>query len=105
MAHSTPIKSYLDAGIQFAEMSRKQAEQLVQSLVKAGEVRRKDAEHLVQSFVERSRETTERLSSIVQGEVAKQLKAMTARFDELETRLEAMAPAVRSGIVSPATAS
>jgi polyhydroxyalkanoate synthesis regulator phasin len=85
------LKSYIDAGVQFTEMSKKQAEALVRSLVKSGEVRRKDAEQLVQSLVARGKETTDRISETVQEEVAKQMKAFSARFDDLEGVVESLA--------------
>ena len=71
------IKSYLEAGVQFTEMSKKQAESLVKALVKSGDVRRKDAEELVQSLVARGRETTEKISALVHSEVAKQMAALS----------------------------
>lgn len=97
---NTTIKDYVDAGVQFTEMSRKQAETLVKSLVKAGEVRRKDAEQLVQSLLTRGKETTDRLSTAVQAEVAKQMKAFSIRFDELEGLVESLAASV--GVTKPA---
>jgi polyhydroxyalkanoate synthesis regulator phasin len=87
------IKSYLEAGLQFTEMSKKQAEVLVKSLVKSGEVKRKDAEKLAQEFVDRSRETAEHLAAVVQIEVAKQMAALSARLDELERSLKGSSPA------------
>ena len=96
MANST-LKNYLEAGMQFTEMSKKQAEAFVSNLVQSGDVRRKDAERMVESVIRRSRETSERLAAVVQAEVAKQLKAFSARFDEVEQRVEAMAASVIGG--------
>ena len=90
MANST-IKKFLDAGVQFTEMSRKQAEGLVKSLVKSGELQRKDAEKVVGQLLERGRETTERVAQLVQAEVSKQVSAFSERFDEVEDRVEALA--------------
>jgi polyhydroxyalkanoate synthesis regulator phasin len=90
MANSS-IKKFLDAGVQFTEMSKQQAEGLVKSLVKGGEVRRKDAEHLVESLLSRGRDTTEKVAAMVQAEVAQQVAALTGRFEELEHRIESLA--------------
>ena len=84
----SPIKKFLDAGLQFTEMSRQQAESLVKSLVKAGEVRRKEADELVQTLIERSRETSEHISALVQQEVSKQMAALASQFEEIEARVE-----------------
>lgn len=96
MAKST-IKSYIEAGAQYTEMPRQQAEALVKSLVKSGDVRRRDAEQLLQTMLSRGRETTDRMSTAVQAEVAKQVKALSERFDEIETRLELLAASIKSG--------
>ena len=87
----SPIQKFLDAGVQFTDLSRKQAEGLVRSLVKSGDVRRKDAEQMVQTLVDRGRDTTERIASMVQQEVARQFAAFSEQFDELEDKIEAIA--------------
>ncbi|MGB7880002.1 MAG: hypothetical protein WBL31_14665, partial [Ilumatobacteraceae bacterium] len=56
------LQRLVDAGVEFTDISRKQAESIVQSMVKAGEVRRSDAEKAVQTLLDRGRETSERLS-------------------------------------------
>ena len=96
------IKSYVEAGAQFTEMSRQQAEAVVKRLVKSGDVRRRDTEHMVQTMLIRGRETTDRISAIVQTEVAKQLKALSERFEDVEGRLESLATSIRGGIVGAA---
>lgn len=82
------LQRLLDAGVEFTNLSRKQAESIVSSLVKAGEVRRADAEQAVQDLLARGRETTDRLADSVQREVSKQIEWMSGRFDELEERFE-----------------
>jgi polyhydroxyalkanoate synthesis regulator phasin len=96
------IKSYVEAGAQFTEMSRQQAEAVVKHLVKSGDIRRREAEQMLQAMLSRGRDTTDRISALVQTEVAKQLKAMSARFDEVEARLESLASSVTGGIVAVA---
>ena len=93
---SSSIQKFLDAGVQFTDMTRKQAESLVKSLVQNGELRRKDAEKTVQDLVERGRDTSEKLNARIEAEVNKQVKAARARFDDLEGRVESLAEQVRS---------
>ncbi|MFK7918431.1 MAG: hypothetical protein AB8G14_10165, partial [Ilumatobacter sp.] len=76
MAQSS-LQRLLDAGVQFGEMSRKQAEGVVRQLVKAGDVQRRDTEKLVASLVERGKDTSDRLSDIIQREVSKQVSWMS----------------------------
>ena len=92
------IKSYLEAGVQFTEMSKKQAEALVKALVKSGDVRRKDAEELVQSLVACGRETTEKISALVHSEVAKQMAALSDRFDDVEGRIESLTVSLKHNL-------
>ena len=51
MAKNT-LQKLLNAGVQFTEMSRQQAESAVKTMVKAGEVRRSDAEAIIQQLIE-----------------------------------------------------
>ena len=88
MATST-IQRLLDAGVQFGEMSRRQAESVVRQLVKAGEVQRRDAEKLIGDLVDRGRTGSEKLADLIQREVSKQVGWMSDRFDELEDRIVA----------------
>jgi polyhydroxyalkanoate synthesis regulator phasin len=88
---NTTVQRIVDAGADFSDMSRKQAESIVKALVKAGEVRRADAEKAVQTIVDRSRETSDRLGDNVQREVSKQMTWLSERFDELEDRFEELA--------------
>jgi polyhydroxyalkanoate synthesis regulator phasin len=95
MAKST-LKSYIEAGAQFTEMPRQQAEVFVKGLVKSGDIRRRDAEQLLQTLLSRGRETTDRVAALVQAEVAKQMTALAERFDDIEGRVESMAASMRS---------
>ena len=63
MARHALIKQYLDAGIQFTQMTRERAEAIVKDLVEDGEVRRKQASRMVDDLVERSRGPTSSSSS------------------------------------------
>jgi polyhydroxyalkanoate synthesis regulator phasin len=97
MAKST-LKSYIEAGAQFTEMPRQQAEAFVKTLVKSGDIRRRDAEQLLQTLLSRGRETSDRIATLVQAEVAKQVGALSERFDGLEGRLETLALSIKVGI-------
>src|SRR4249919_326525 len=91
MKGSDTLKRLLDSGVEFTDMSQKNAEKIVSDFVKAGELRRKDAETVVQHLVERGRESTEHFVSLVQAEVSKQLARFANRLDELEAQLEGVA--------------
>ena len=87
MAKNT-LMQLLESGVQFTQMSRKQAEATVKGLVKAGEVRRSEAEATVQEMLERGRATATQVAEAVQAEVAKQLGWLASRVDDLEDQLE-----------------
>jgi polyhydroxyalkanoate synthesis regulator phasin len=89
MAKSS-IKKFIEAGVQFSEMSRDKAEEIVRKMVKSGDLRAKDAEQTIQTLVDRGRETTERIAAGVQAEVAKQLAVLQTQFELLESKLESL---------------
>ena len=91
----SPIKKFLEAGVQLSDVSRKQAEAVVKTLVKAGEVRRKDGEELVQTLIERGRETSEHIAAAIQKEVAKQVDALKAQFEGVEARVDELSRQLR----------
>jgi polyhydroxyalkanoate synthesis regulator phasin len=92
------LKNYLDAGIQFTEMTRDRAERIVKDLVKAGEVRNKKAGDLVNELVERSRANTESLLETVRGEVRNQLSVLEVVTKDAVDRLEAQVAALNSQV-------
>jgi polyhydroxyalkanoate synthesis regulator phasin len=85
-----PLQKLVETGAQFTEVSRKQAEAAVKSLVKAGAVRRSDAEDLAQRLVDRGRNTTTQLGQLVQQEVTKQLGRLASRVDDVEQQVEGL---------------
>jgi len=101
MAKST-LKSYIEAGTQFTEMPRQQAEAFVKGLVKSGDIRRRDAEVLLQTLLARGRETSDRVAGLVQAEGAKQVQALSERFDDIEGRLEALTASFRISVAGGA---
>jgi polyhydroxyalkanoate synthesis regulator phasin len=74
MAQNDTVKRYLDAGMQFTQLTREKAEEFVKELVKAGEVRRKETEEVIESLLERSRKNTEDLVTLIRQEIADQLR-------------------------------
>ena len=93
------IKSYLEAGVQFTEMSKQQAEawsrRSSSPATCAARTRRSSSNRCCAG-----RETTERISALVHSEVAKQIEALSERFDDVEGRIESLA--VSSGAASSA---
>ena len=102
MAPNPVLKKMLDAGMQFTEMSQKQAEKIVKEFVKSGQARKKDSEELVRQMVDRGRGLSEQVVAAVQAELAKQMNKFAGRLDEVESRVEALAAKV--GLAAKATA-
>lgn len=84
----------LDAGMQFTEMSQKQAEKLVKEFVKVGQARKKDSDEMVRQIVDRGRNLSEQMVATVQAELAKQMSKFAVRLDDVEGRVEALAAKV-----------
>ena len=103
MANPT-VQRLVDAGTEFSDTLRKQAESIVKALVKAGELRRADAEKAVQTLMERGRETSDRISTDVQREVSKQMNWLSERFDELEDRFEELAQKITERVKADVSA-
>ena len=94
MAANPLLKRMLDAGMQFTEVSQKQAEKLVKEFVKAGQARKKDSDEMVRQIVDRGRTLSEQVVASVQAELAKQMGKFAARLDDVEGRVEALAAKV-----------
>ena len=90
------VRKLIDSGIHFTEDSQAKAEKLVKGLVKSGELRRKDAEQTLQTLIARGKETSDRILSLVQAEVAKQMSRFTDRVDVVEDRIEDLAGRMRA---------
>ncbi len=90
MANNDLFKRLLDSGMQFSAMTQSRAESIVKELVKQGEVRRKEAEEFVAALVERGRESTERLTQLIEEEVGRQISRFAAQLDALESRVGAL---------------
>ena len=94
MAANPLLKRMLDAGMQFTEMSQKQAEKLVRQFVKAGQARKKDSDEMVKQIVDRGRTLSEQMVATVQAELSKQMGKFAGRLDDVEGRVEALAAKV-----------
>ena len=89
MPQSDIWKRYLDAGVEFSQMTRARAESIVKELIKAGELQREQRTQRIEELLDRSRKNTEDLVSTVRKELAQQLSALgVATKDDLE-KLEA----------------
>lgn len=99
---TSPIQKLIDAGVQFTDVSAKQAEKIVSQLVKAGDVRKRDAEEAIAELVDRGQETSEKLTALVQREVAKQVGWMSERFDDFEDQVEDLTERLRGTADAPA---
>jgi polyhydroxyalkanoate synthesis regulator phasin len=98
------VQKLLEAGVQFGEMSRQQAENAVKNLVKAGEIRRSETEAMVQSLMERGRATAAAVTEAVQNEVSRQLGWLANRVDDVEDQLEALVTRLSPDGLRPAPA-
>ena len=92
------FKQYLDAGIQFSEMTRERAEKIVKDLVEAGEIRRQQASDLVNDLVDRSRANTEAMVETIRGEVRNQLAVLENVTKDAVERLEAQVAALSAQV-------
>jgi polyhydroxyalkanoate synthesis regulator phasin len=81
-------KQYLDAGMQFGDMSRAQAQKLVRQLVAEGQLAEGRAKGYVEELVERSRRRTDAITRLVQREVQRQLSALGLATKDDLARLE-----------------
>ena len=102
MAQNELFKRYLDAGMQFSQMTRERAEAIVRDLVKAGEVQAEQTQTMVTDVLERSRKNTEKFVEQVQAEVRKQLSVAEFVTKDVVTRLQSQIDDLRSQLPGPA---
>jgi polyhydroxyalkanoate synthesis regulator phasin len=96
MAQNDLFQRYLDAGMQFTQMTRARAEAIVRDLVKAGEVQAEQTQALVAEVLERSRKNTERLVEQIQKEVRKQLSVAEFVTKDTVSRLQSQIDDLRA---------
>ena len=105
MPQSDIWKRYLDAGVEFSNMTRARAESIVKELVKAGEVQREQRQQRIEELLSRSRKNTEDLMTVVRKELDQRLSALgvatKADLAKLEAKIDKLA---KSGSAAKATA-
>jgi polyhydroxyalkanoate synthesis regulator phasin len=95
MAQNDLLKRYIDAGLEFTQLTQSRAEALVRDLVKAGEVQADQAREVVGDLLERSRKSSERLLETVRHEVREQITSLgLASKDDLDRIEERIASLV-----------
>src|SRR2546421_6557969 len=102
MPQNELFKRYLEAGMQFSQMTRERAEAIVRDLVKAGEVQAEQTQTMVTEVLERSRRNTERFVDQVQAEVRKQLSVAEFVTKDVVARLQSQIDELRSQLPGPA---
>ena len=94
MAQNQLLRRYLDAGMQFTQMTQQRAEAIVRDLVKAGELQAEQAQSTVSELVDRSRKNTDRLLDQVRSEVRKQLQTADVvtreAFNQLQGQIDVL---------------
>ena len=97
MPQSDIWKRYLDAGMEFSQMTRSRAESIVKDLIKAGEVQREQRQQRIEELLDRSRKNTEELMSAVRKELDQRLSALgvatKADLAKLEAKIDKLAKA------------
>jgi polyhydroxyalkanoate synthesis regulator phasin len=88
MDRSELLKRYLDAGMQFTQLTQRRAEAIVKDLVKAGEIQAEQTQSMVTELVERSRKNTERFVEQVRAEIRQQFKTLGVATKDDIARLE-----------------
>jgi polyhydroxyalkanoate synthesis regulator phasin len=102
MDRSELLKRYLDAGMQFTQLTQRRAEAIVRDLVKAGEIQAEQTQTMVTELVERSKKNTERFVDQVRGEIRQQLKTLGVATKDDIARLERRIDEVRRSSSSTA---
>lgn len=69
-------KQYLDAGVEFTEVTRAQARRRAEQLVREGKLARERVQAFVDDLVALSRRRTEQVAELVRREVARQVKVL-----------------------------
>jgi polyhydroxyalkanoate synthesis regulator phasin len=76
MAQIDIVQRFLDAGADFSQLTQRNAERLVKSLVDAGDLQANQAQRAVKDLLDQGRRHRERLVKIVDREVQAQVARM-----------------------------
>jgi polyhydroxyalkanoate synthesis regulator phasin len=98
MVENDLLKRYLEAGLQFTQMTLPRAEAIVRDLVKAGEMQAAQTQSFAADLVDRSRQNSERLVALIREEVARQLAALELVTRESFARLESQVGSLREQV-------
>ena len=109
MPQGPDLTKLIETGMNFTEMRRSQARQIVSELVAQGQLARDQATSTVDEMLEMSRRRREDLRSFVQGEIQRQVRALGIAtredLDRLERKISAKtSPAKRTAAAKPAAA-
>jgi polyhydroxyalkanoate synthesis regulator phasin len=96
MAQNQILKRYLDAGMQFTQMTQQRAEAIVKDLVKAGEVQSEQAQTIVGDIVDRSHKNSERLLEQIRKEVRNQVALAEFVTKDVVQRLQSQVEELRA---------
>lgn len=100
MAQLDLVQRLLDAGADFSNVTQRNAERLVRSLVEAGDLQASQAQKAVNDLLEQGRRSRERLRKLIDREVQAQISRMGLATKSDVQRLERM---IRSAGEAPAT--
>ena len=102
MPQSDLWKRYLDAGMEFSQLTRARAESIVKELIRAGEVQREQRQQRIEELLDRSRKNTEELVNTVRKELRQQLGSLGVATKADLQRLEAKVDALSKKSSAPA---
>lgn len=104
MPEGPDLKQYLDAGVEFTQLRRSQAQKIVRDLVKNGQLAQEKAQSYVDELLERSRKRTDALVEAVRAEVRGQFETLgIATKDDLERLERKLARANRASATKKAS--
>ena len=113
MPQSPDLTKFIEAGMNFTELRRSQARQIVADLVAQGQLARDQATSTVDEMLDLSRRRREDLRSLVQNEIQRQVRALGIAtrddLDRLERKISAKTTpakrtAAQSAVAKKATA-
>lgn len=104
MPEGPDLKQYLDAGVEFTQLRRSQAQKIVRDLVKNGQLAQEKTQSYVDELLERSRKRTEALVETVRAEVRGQFETLgIATKEDLERLERKLARAARASTTKKAS--
>lgn len=92
------LRRYLDAGLQFTQMTQQRAEAIVRDLVKSGEVQAEQVQESIAEVLERSRKNSEQLLGLLRSEIQKQLAVAEFVTRDAVARLQGQIDELRAQI-------